>query len=311
MDFSDGRVLTCDAEIERASQVSGCMPKTQSRIELNLQGVRTLELQLAKLTSGAFSDALASAERAYAAGNHSFMKSPAAWATTHLRRIMVGGDLEIASKDGMALAYVNVLQHAIARWQHHPMFTSVAKGFVYEFHHSITMLATAGAMSDMGNRIGFTQTAEAFGRSPDMYVSVDHANRISIEIKAPVELQWPRPTPTLERFTTLIANRAKDASKQFGEAGVGLLVIGASELNSQSQSIFEAAVEAAIHSKNISRRIAAIVGVHLSGQPEIKHVGVDSLATSNSFRFFLRNNPAYIGPAFLRTVDRSTEEQGK
>ena len=302
VDMTNGNAaFSCDQEIARVAVATGVRNPQQDGLDITLEGLQALGTKLEVLSSGAFGKGLASTQRALRAGNARFLNYPPAWAMTHLQRQIALGALDLRGADGVAVVYLQTLLHLIARWQHHPLFSIMSKALVHEFHHVLTMLITASYLADHGNPIGFTDPGNATGRSPDLFINIGPMSRVGIEVKAPTDLQWPQPLPTLERLERIVERHLRDARGQIAAGAGGIVVLGSSIPDPGLRGMFEASVASLIDRGGVSTRIAAVAGVCLAPHPQLEAFSGTNLNSTVSAEFFIQRNTRYAGPDFLRT----------
>jgi hypothetical protein len=295
-DLSKDVAFISDQEIQRIENLTGVRVTVPSNtsLDFSLDGLAALEVEINSLCGNALSKALGDTRRALKKGGENFIKYPPAWAIIHLQRQIANNSFGVNGVDGIAWAYISSLKLAASRWRHHPLFPSVAKGLVYEFHHSLTLLLIASYLSDHGNQIGFTDASSAMGRSPDLYVNVSPTERLSIEVKTPDELHWPSAVPTSARIEKIIERQARSARDQLtGEAG-GVLVLGAFHPTPAFNEVFDMAIKVVTRERQISKRIAAIVGVSISPIGMDRFLP-DKLRCSAQFKVSVELNPRFNG----------------
>ena len=299
VDQSGNATLASDQEIERIKKLVGVAQDQSGSIDLSAEGLENLSMEINVLTNNSMARALGETRRAFNKGNTQFTKYPPAWAMVHLERQLANGEINIVGIDGTAIAYIQWLKHAANRWRHHPLFNSVARGLVHEFHHSLTFLVIASYLSDHGNPIGFTNTDVAVGQSPDLYVNIGPATRLSIEVKAPDELHWPASVPTPERLALIIERQAKAARGQItGESG-GILVLGAFHPNHGFDDMLADAVKKVVFEKQISKRFAAIASVSFSSI-DVNTVHPSKLTSNAQCCVSIELNPRFPEPNPIR-----------
>jgi hypothetical protein len=300
VDMAGGAALTCDQEIARVAAQTGVRPPQQGNLDITPDGLTALQTKLDLLTDGAFAEGVASTKRAFGAGNDRFLKYPSAWAVTHLQRRIDEGLLDLRGVDGVAVVYLQTLQHLVARWQHHPLFSLMSKALVYEFHHSVAMLTVASYLADHGNRIGFTNPRSVRGRSPDLFVNLGPSERVAIEVKAPAELQWPNSYPRPGRLDRMIEKQLKNARGQIASGSGGIVVIGSSAVSIDSRKLFEASVASLVERGKASSRMAAVAGVYLGLRPLVAQSSPADINSEIAAEVFIHTNPRFKGPDFLR-----------
>lgn len=301
VDMTQGdAAFSCDQEIARVEAATGVRNPQPEGLEITSDGLKSLETKLEVLSSGAFRKCFASTQRALQAGNHLYLNFPPAWAMAHLQRRITLGALDLQGADGVAIVYLQTLLHLIARWQHHPLFSIMSKALVHEFHHVLTLLITASHLADHGNRIGFTDPGNASGRSPDLFLNIGAMSRVGIEVKAPSDLQWPRPAPAAERLARIIEKQLRSARGQIAAGAGGIVVLGSSISGPDFRQAFEASATSLIERGKVSTRIAAVAGVCLTPHPQVNGSVGSALNSTVQAEFFILRNTRYAGADFLR-----------
>jgi hypothetical protein len=202
-------------------------------------------------------------------------------------------------EDRAALVFIQMLEHLLTRWEHHPLFSIMSKGMILEYPHTITQLIAASYLADLGNDIGFTDMAGVEGRSPDLFLNMNCLERVSIEVKAPAELQWPNECPSANQLERIVLKQTKKAKGQLtGEFG-GLVILGASWLQKGGERSLEAVILDLIGRGKISSKISCVVGVCLNLQGRIGVSG-RKINTEFSAHVFVCPNSRFAGPAYLK-----------
>lgn len=294
--------FTCDQEIERVQRETGVRSPENKHLQLSTDGLSWFQDRLNAASGGEMDRCVQSSMRARAGGNQKYLKSPPAWAITHLRSCLANGKLDLDDQaDRAALAYIQILDHLIARWQHHPLFSLMSKGMVLEYPHTVTQLIAASYLADHGNDIGFTDLADLEGRSPDLFINFNCFERVSIEIKAPAELQWPNECPSASRLEKIVLKQLQKAKGQLtGELG-GVVVLGASWPSKGAEQSFEAVVVDLVRRGKVSSRISGVVGVCLYLAEGQVAVGNGKINSEFSAQVFVCPNSRFEGTPYLQT----------
>lgn len=286
--------LTCDQEIERTRHLQ--RPKdTDASLDLSADGLASFTAKIDVLTGAKLSRELGRLRSRRKPQKQAATEVPLPWAIAHLEHRLAAGELDLLSEDGVALNTIFLAHSLILRWSGHMLLHEFARGMVYAFHHTATMLAVAEYLSDHGNSIGFTDASKVDGKSPDLYVHLSRAETVSIEVKAPPALQWPnfQATSSLERIVEKQVRRAK---KQLtGNAG-GLVVIG----GSMSGRRLEKAVRSLIGRGRISSKLAAVTTVTFSAHGRFITNDSDVLAGDAPIEVKPFINPRFAGAPFLK-----------
>lgn len=294
--------LTCDQEIARVGQETGAKPRSGEPLYLTLEAFDALENKLNSLSDGEFSRAIRSVTRAGARGNSNFFNSLSAWALCKLRSSLKSNLINIGDEQTKAaLCFLHTLVHLIDRWEHHPLFSSMSKGLVLEYPHAITQLIAAAYLSEHGNPIGFNDHNKFSGRSPDLFINANFLETISLEVKAPSELQWPNQCPSLNRMETLLEKHLRNAKQQIkGELG-GIVVIGTSWASRDGEQIFNEAIKNLDTRNKISSRIAGVVGVCLDVSSEYSFAPGGQLNSETSASVSVHLNSKFRGDQFIKS----------
>lgn len=297
-------VMTSDQEIERIAELTGVRPAASDRFDFSPAGLTSMSARLDVLTEGALSRATASVQRARKLRREPFMDCIPAWALEHLLHRLRSGTIDLSSADGIALRFLQLMDHLIGRWQHHLLFGQFINSMMTEFHHTIGTLLAASYLADVGNPIGFTNLKTVTGRSPDLFINISGDQRASIEVKAPKVLQWPNAGPmSASRMEAILDKQCRDARDQLGPSG-GVVVIVSSSFHSDTRAVMESAAKSLVARRKVSSRIAAITGIC---QTSISFVGPDpagGLKMEGIGHIWVERNPRYSGP--LSLVDSKT-----
>lgn len=293
--------IISEQNIELTNSRIGVKP-SNSKLNLTHEGMCELETLLDEVSSGDFRKSLLSTTRAFELGNDKFLKFPAAWAIHHLKKIFAEGVVDISiPEDNAAIAHLYLLSDLFSRWQHHPLFKQSARGCALEFHHTVTQLMVASYLADHGNPIGFTNTKVLNGQSPDLYINNNTCNSLSIEVKAPPELQWPNASASTERLEKIIDKQLRKARDQITGTAGGLVAIGALTLNHDEKNKIDLAIQSLINRKKVSTRILAIASVVRFLYPVHFEPGMGSFRFGCSFAINIHKNPRFEGEDILQT----------
>lgn len=293
--------FTTDHEIERVGLETAPRPSSDAPLDFTLEGLSRFENEIDQLAAGALTKSIASIKRAQKSGNRRFLSSPLAWALCHLKSCVERGEFDLGDEDSrVALAFIQVSKHLVERWQHHPLFHTMSKALVLEFPHCITQLLAATYLSEHGNPIGFNDHAKFDGQSPDLFLNANIFDTISLEIKAPQDLQWPNPAPSLASLEKILSKQIQKASSQLtGELG-GVVVIGASWASGEGEELFAMALANLNERKKISTRVAGVVAVCVRVLGEYSWSPLQPMRSSIAANVFTQINSRFAGDQFLR-----------
>lgn len=296
--------IASDREVARVCNETNMRPAETGGWFLAGDELDALQIKLDIISDGEFSKCVARTERAIKVGNEKFLKYPPAWALLRLRSRIREGEINFVGDDGAASAYLFLLQHLVSRWHHHPRFSLMAKELVYNTPHTMAVLTAASYLADRGNPIGFTDSGSgrSGSQSPDLFVNLGPSDRVSIEVKAPSELQWPNDSrPSYRSLEQLIRKQLTSARGQITSTAGGIVVIGASVLSHENRLDFEATVDSLIEQGNVSVRIAAVTGICFELNPQVMQTPDRNLSRDVSAKVFVKANPNFEGPDFLKT----------
>jgi len=193
LEIQAGDTIAPQAEIDRIEQLTGIRPDLKSQLDLTPNGLSAMERWLGDVLPG-FKSAMGTARRARSVGNKKHRNCLIAWAILHLGERLAAPQIDANEEDLAAIACLQLAGNLIRRWQHHALFRTISPGLVHEYPHAMAQLVTASWLADAGNPVGLTKLPEN-GRSPDLFVNHNSAKKIEIEVKAPVDLQWPHHLP--------------------------------------------------------------------------------------------------------------------
>lgn len=290
-----------DQEIERVRRATKARPPIGSRFDLSPEALDAMEARFDQLSSGEMCKASLSARRAAASGNLYYLKSHLAWAINYVRTCNEAGSIDLDDeKTQAAFTFMQMADHLFGRWEHHPLFSLISKSIVLEYPHAVTQLLAATYLSDQGTTTGFNNPADFSGQSPDLFINVNPLETISLEVKAPQELQWPNPCPSPAALEDLLAKQIHKASKQItGEWG-GVVVLGASWASDSGHAALTQALQSLDKRKRISSRVAGVVSVSINilGHYRLPHG--QNLESSISSNVGLQLNSRFSGEQFFK-----------
>ena len=265
VDVSSRGGMASEKEVERIKKATTIRADKKRPLDLDMKGLDALEARYNKLSSGEMIKASQRARQAAASKNSLFLKSNLAWAIDYVRSCHAGGALDLDDdKTQAALTFLTVANHLLGRWEHHPLFELISKSVVLEYPHTVTQLLAASYLAEMGNTVGFNDHAKFEGQSPDLFINANAVEAISIEVKAPSELQWPSPCPTVAALEDMLIKQIYKASKQIiGEWG-GVVVIGTSWASHDGHATLVQALKSLDTRKQISSRVAGVIGVSIN-----------------------------------------------
>ena len=234
-------------------------------MDLGSDALDATEIKYDKLSSGEMLRASHSARRAASRNNTLFLRSHLAWALEYIRACNAAGTINLDDEKAQAaLTFLQISRQLLTRWEHHSCFPLISKSIVLEFPHTVTQLLAASYLADAGNDIGFNDHIKFSGRSPDMFINANFKETISLEVKAPEELQWPSKCPEPFALENLLIKQIKNASKQItGELG-GVVVIGATWAGQEEHGALVRALKNIDMRNKISSRVAGVVGVFIN-----------------------------------------------
>ncbi len=290
-----------EQEAARVNLETGARPRRSTPLVLTEEWLDYFQALLNSSSAGAMNKSVDSTMRAKKSKNTNYFRSPPAWAICHLRGCIERCELYLKSpEDCAAIAYIQILQHLTARWQHHPLFLLLSKGMVLEYPHTVTQLTVASYLADHGNDIGFTDMSDVEGRSPDLYINLNFFAKVSIEVKAPSELQWPNPCPSSARLEKIILKSVQKAIGQLtGELG-GIVVIGTSWAFRGAEKVFKDVIIDLIKRGKISSKVSGVAGVCMFLAEGDFRVMPGSVNTGFSSDVFVFLNDRFKGVPYLK-----------
>lgn len=291
--------FSCDQEIARV-RVNKCQPPPHEALDISSEMLSSVTQEIDLWTNGAFSEALSSTRRARASGNDLFMRCPLAWAVDRISAALRLGSIDLDGHDAAALLYLEQWRHLSVRWKHHPLFREViAPALCNEYHHTIAMLLCCTYLEEHGNDVGITYTPGETGKSPDLYINASPSHRVSIEIKAPDALHWPKAVPEQADIERRVEEQLKAAAKQItGNAG-GIVVIGTNHVDPSLAGRVRDAIEKLAARGRISSRIALAASVCVNGT--IAKVNERSARPDIAWVVNVTHNPKFTGESFIKT----------
>ncbi|MGJ7548487.1 hypothetical protein [Pseudomonas alloputida] len=293
--------FTTDQEIERIGLETSPRPHSEVPLELSHEALHAFENDIDSIANGALKKSMESTTRAFKGGNKRFLNSPLAWALCHLHRCIDKGEFDLDDEDSrVAISYIQISKHLISRWQHHPLFHTMSKALVLEFPHCITQLLAATYLTEHGNPIGFNDHVKFDGQSPDLFLNANIFETISIEVKAPQDLQWPNAVPSVASLEKIICKQIQKASSQITGALGGVVVIGASWAKPEGEENFAKALSNLNERKKISTKVAGVVAVCIRIMGDYYWSPMQPMRTSISSNIFTQINLRFAGEQFLK-----------
>lgn len=292
--------IASESEVSRIKALTTIRPDDTGSLDLGQDALNAIELRINDLSSGEMLKASRRAKQAVASGNEFFLRSNLAWAIEHIRGCHIKGEIDLGSeKTQAALTFLQVSKHLMARWAHHPLFALISKSIVLEYPHTVAQLLAASHLQDSGNSIGFNDHAKFSVQSPDLFINVNFAETISLEVKAPAELQWPSKCPSLAEMERLLIKQIRNASKQItGEWG-GVVIIGASWAGNEGHSILVQAMKRLDARKKISSRVAGVAAVSTNVLGHQWHPKGGVICSELVCKVDIQLNSAFLGEQFL------------
>lgn len=286
--------FTCDQEIERLQGALRAFSNEPKPFDLANDGLEQFIARLDVLTNGKMSRELGKARVAQRSGDKMASVRPLPWAVARIERQLSLKHFDLSSADGVSLNFLQVAWHLLQRWANHPLAYEFARGMIFEFHHAATMLTAASYMVDHGNRVGFTDVGAEEGSSPDLYIDISRSERVSIEVKAPPNLQWPN-FPTTLSMERIAEAQLRSARKQITGSAGGVVVIGGTCAGRR----LEKAIRSLVDRRCVSTKIAAVVTISYPAAGDFEVAGNEWRSHTHAQVAPVRN-PKFLGPDYLR-----------
>jgi hypothetical protein len=130
-----------------------------------------------------------------------------------------------------------------------------------------------------------------------MYVNLGTELRHSLEVKAPRDLQWPRPLPDQDRLERLVKSTLRETRGQIRPESGGVVIIGASSTDRGFRGAIETAINNLIDQEMVSTRVSAIAVVIIQLNPRaVAGEVAGSVTIGSGAEIFTKVNPRYAGP---------------
>jgi hypothetical protein len=216
-----------------------------------------------------------------------------------------------------AWAELQALVALVDRWHGHPEFEVIRRGLVYEYEHTLILLATATWLEDYGNGVRL-HPADSRARSADLRIGTGPRQEAYAEIKAPRALNWPSNPLTRHTAEEIVSRSLKKAGTGKGgqlKAGMpGLLVVGGFHLSDIDMDLLERASNAHLARAtrlNIHKSLMGIVLISVGARVKQRFSATGEAQTLMNRSFIVRvsRHPAYTGVAELR-INVSTPGRG-
>jgi hypothetical protein len=138
---------------------------------------------------------------------------------------------------------LRALLQSLERWQKHPFWSSMVRGFANEYQHTVITLAAATYFEDAGNNVEFQDARSK--RAPDLFLVLTPQDRVAVEVKVPNDLRAPHVALGYEKLLKLVKSSMKKAgtgrSGQLSRQNPSMLVIGSFRTWASDRGDFERA----------------------------------------------------------------------
>lgn len=290
-----GVIITCDQELAR--ELEATAPRDRSLpLIITPKGLQDLTKRYDNIVGERFSTQRKSVERL---GRSSIKTFPFAWAITHLEDCLASGVLDIRRAETLtALLWLNMFNHVVGTWEHHPRFALVARdlGMPKSFLHTSSKLIAAAYLYHVGNRVGLSLEDQPGRPNPDLYVRTSGRNKIFLEVKAPEALQWGGDRSTaIEQVENAVRTCIKKSSSQINRSSHGMLIISSSLLSESFPALLERAIQSVLSSRGRDHTsLAAVAGMSPSAFRMTTQVR-GGAASNVGFQFSITLNEHYRG----------------
>jgi hypothetical protein len=169
--------------------------------------------------------------------------------------------------DGDALSELVTTVSLLARWRHHPLWSSLRDSLVSpdEVPHTVMTLGIASMLVDAGNGVGLVDHVGAQQRVPDLWLVPRIIERLEIEVKTPVALQSPGQeglkADVIERVSALIDAAAGTKRGQLNPEHSGIVAIGSYHLGQTGLDQLETAVRKVLDRQARAKRKGHLIAV--------------------------------------------------
>jgi hypothetical protein len=157
------------------------------------------------------------------------------------------------------------LLDTLRRWKNHPALAALVRGFVNEYPHTVLTLATATALTDLGNGVVFH--AARGGRAADLLLVVGARKRVAVEVKVRDALRAPDAPVGYDLLLTEIRAAVKSARTgakgQLSRQHPALLILGGFHLAQSDLDAFQQAAADYLRDAQTKGRHAHLMGIGL------------------------------------------------
>lgn len=258
----DGVILTCDQEIKREIEATAPRKSTYSPA-LSEEGLKSVVAKYNEIVGDKFAQQRKIVERL---GMPSIKTFPLAWAIVHLEKCLLTGVIDIRRSETLtALMWLHMFFHVVGVWQHHPRFSSVAKGLgkPKSFLHTASQLIVTAYLYQAGNRVGLALEDKKGEPNPDLYINGIGRDKTYLEVKAPEALQWGGKNDiSVEQIETTVRNCIKRSSDQINRTHRGVLIISSSLISDFFPQLLEISIQKELQSKGHNHKsLSAVIGI--------------------------------------------------
>jgi hypothetical protein len=272
-------VMTCDQELEASSKLTDPKKVIESNFELSLENLDKISDELNLLSAGRFNKYIASAKRSINHKSPYFRENPLAWSIEMLRKQLENNELTMSKQTLVALGFLQGYRDVFERWKDHIHFPILITEICAYFYHSLIQLIVASYLKDAGNRIAINIAGEEDGeRTADLYIRISGSEKLFLEVKGPEALEWTNTELKTGKMKKVVEKCLSNSRGQIDIDKPGVLIIGATCLNTGFLEEFENTVQKVLKTKG--KLYPAITGICVVGLKEISASGGRSISTS-------------------------------
>jgi hypothetical protein len=235
---------------------------------------------------------------------------PFAWSLNHLlTHPLDSPELDQDNVSRRAMTWLYDFHQATASWGHHPRFSTVGKllGRPGSYLHTCYQLTAAQLLYASGNRIGLALEDEGSVPNPDLYMRPSSQEKVHIEVKAPLQLQWlDASPPNLGSIRKSIHSTIKRARSQVRKSHSNLLIIGSSVHTIEQANAIKRSVTQEISVEGRRKQMAALLA--LIAYPAELDLNGTSIRIRRAYELHAVKNRNYLGPFNVRSNEQTSTE---
>ena len=206
--------------------------------------------------------------------------------------------------DGNLVSELLATVSMVRRWRHHPAWPALVASLTNptEVQHTVMTLLVASFLVDSGNGVGIV-TNGLRGRIPDLWAQPTVIERLDVEVKTPLALRGPRPSPldreeAVQLVERLLNDAASSSRGQLDPSCSGVLAIGGYHLGEGGVEALEGAVTEVLgRQRHRKPHVVGVIVCQASYRYSKSKAGISMMPTLHQR---LVRHPGYMGDLDVR-----------